>query len=47
MITISVERGLVRLSSWEELYETAGFVRALDPKAAQLKEIIGVYSFGT
>jgi hypothetical protein len=47
MITISVERGLVRLNSWEELYETPGFVLALDPKSAQLKEIIGVYSFGT
>ncbi len=47
MITISVERGLVRLTSWEELYETPGFVRALDPKAVQIKEIIGVYSFGT
>lgn len=47
MITISVEKGLVRLSSWEELYETAGFVKALDPKTAQLKEIIGVYSFST
>lgn len=47
MITISVERGLVRLSSWEELYETPGFVRALDPKATRLKEIIGVYAFST
>lgn len=44
MITISVERGLVRLNSWDELYETPGFVQVLDPKSAQLKEIIGVYS---
>jgi hypothetical protein len=45
MITISVERGLVRLSSWDEVYETPGFVKALDPKSTNLKEIIGVYSF--
>lgn len=47
MITICVERGLVRLSSWDEVYETPGFVRALDPKSTSLKDIIGVYSFGT
>lgn len=45
MITISVERGLVRLSSWDEVYETPGFIRALDSKSTALKEIIGVYSF--
>jgi hypothetical protein len=47
MITISVERGLIRLSSWDEVYETPGFVRALDPKSAALKEIVGVYSFSS
>jgi hypothetical protein len=47
MITNSVERGLVRHSSWDEVYETPGFVKALDPKSAKLKEIIGVYSFGS
>ncbi|QCO68444.1 hypothetical protein E5843_12935 [Luteimonas yindakuii] len=47
MITISVERGVVRLTSWDEVYETPGFVRALDPKSAALKEIIGVYSFSS
>lgn len=47
MITISVERGLVRLGSWDEVYETPGFVMALDPKSATLKEIIGVYSFSS
>lgn len=47
MITISVERVLVRLSSWDEVYETPGFVRALDPKTTNLKEIIGVYSFSS
>lgn len=47
MITISVERGLVRLSSWDEVYETPGFVKALDPKSTALKEIIGVYSFSS
>lgn len=47
MITISVERGLVRLSSWDDVYETPGFVKALDPKSATLKEIIGVYSFSS
>jgi len=47
MITISVERGLVRLNSWDEVYETPGFVRALDSKSTTLKEIIGVYSFSS
>ena len=45
MITISVERGLVRLKSWEDMHETPGFTRDIDPKAVQLKEIIGVYAF--
>ncbi|WP_374607277.1 hypothetical protein [Thermomonas sp.] len=45
MITITVERGLVRLKSWEDLYETPGFTRDLDPKTVHLKEIIGVYAF--
>jgi hypothetical protein len=47
MITISVERGLVRLQSWEDIYETSGFEKSLDPKQMQLKEIIGVYAFET
>lgn len=45
MITISVERGLVRLKSWDDMYETPGFKRDIDPKQVQLKEIIGVYAF--
>lgn len=45
MITISVERGLVRLKSWDDMLETPGFRRDIDPKAVQLKEIIGVYAF--
>lgn len=45
MITISVDRSHVRLSSWDEVYETPGFVRALDPKTVTLRAIIGVYSF--
>ena len=45
MITITVERDLVRLKSWEDLHETAGFRRDIDPKTVQLKEIIGVYAF--
>lgn len=45
MITISVERGLVRLKSWEDMHETPGFTRDIDPKAVQLKEIIGIYAF--
>jgi hypothetical protein len=47
MITISVERGLVRLKSWEDMLETPGFNRDIDPKHVQLKEIIGVYAFDT
>ena len=45
MITLSVERGLVRLKSWEDIYESPGFKKSLDPTKAQLKEIIGQYSF--
>lgn len=47
MITLSVERGLVRLKSWEDMHGTPGFTRDLDPKAVQLREIIGVYAFDT
>lgn len=45
MITISVERGLVRLKSWEDMFGTPGFERDIDPKQVHLKEIIGVYAF--
>lgn len=47
MITISVERGLVRLKSWDDMLETPGFERDIDPKNVRLKEIIGVYAFDT
>lgn len=47
MITLSFDRSLIRLSSWDELYETPGYVRVLDAKSAQLREIIGVYAFQT
>jgi len=36
---------LIRLKSWEDLYESPGFTRDVDPKAVTLKEIIGVYGF--
>lgn len=47
MITLSFDRSLIRLSSWDELYETPGYVKVLDAKSVQLREIIGVYSFQT
>ena len=45
MITLSVERGLVRLKSWDDMLETPGFERDIDAKKVQLKEVIGVYAF--
>jgi hypothetical protein len=45
MITISVERGLIRLKSWDDMLETPGFTRDIDPKVAKLKEVLGVYAF--
>lgn len=45
MITLSTEKGLVRIESWEDVESRPGFTRNLDPSTAVLAEIIGQYHF--
>ena len=46
MITINTDKGLVKVSSWEEIVERAGFTDNLNPKEHELRAIIGRYMFG-
>ncbi len=45
MITLNTEKGLIRVDSWEEIQDLAGFVEDLDPSNHKLKEILGRYTF--
>lgn len=45
MITLSTEKGLVRIEAWEDVHSRPGFTRNLDPSTAVLAEIIGQYHF--
>lgn len=45
MITLSAERGLVRIASWDDIESVPGFSADIDPKTVKLKEIIGNYTF--
>jgi hypothetical protein len=45
MITLNTEKGLVRIESWNDVLEMAGFTVDIDPEAAKLKSIIGSYAF--
>lgn len=45
MITLSTDKGLVRIESWEDVESRPGFTRNLDPSTAVLAEIIGQYHF--
>lgn len=45
MITLSTERGLVKVETWKEIEELPGFTKDIDPKEYELKEIIGRYIF--
>ncbi|MBN6150269.1 hypothetical protein JR065_07955 [Xanthomonas sp. AmX2] len=45
MITLSNERGLVRIASWGDIESVPGFTADIDPKTVKLKEIIGSYTF--
>ncbi len=45
MITLSNERGLVRIASWDDIESVPGFTVDIDPKTVKLKEIIGSYTF--
>ncbi|MGH1374682.1 MAG: hypothetical protein ACRBBW_21785 [Cellvibrionaceae bacterium] len=45
MITLSTERGLIKVETWQEIEELPGFTKDIDPKQYELKEIIGRYLF--
>lgn len=45
MITLSTERGLVKVESWEDITGLPGFMDDLDPKDQKLDSIIGQYIF--
>lgn len=45
MITLNIEKGLVRVQSWEEVETRPGFVKDLDPAEHKLHSIIGRYIF--
>ena len=45
MITLSRERGFVRIASWNDIESVPGFTADIDPKTVKLKEIIGSYTF--
>lgn len=45
MITLSSERGLIRITSWDDIESVPGFTSDIDPKTVKLKEIIGSYTF--
>tara|TARA_R110001599_G_C12182914_1_gene654219 strand:+ start:399 stop:1304 length:906 start_codon:yes stop_codon:yes gene_type:complete len=45
MITLNSDRGFVKVESWKDIEELAGFTINLDPKKHELKEIIGRYIF--
>lgn len=45
MITLSTEKGLVSIGSWDEVTGRPGFVVDIDPKTVGLKTILGSYVF--
>ncbi|MGQ0621024.1 MAG: hypothetical protein ACT4QA_14080 [Panacagrimonas sp.] len=45
MIRLNTEKGIVRISSWNEIEERPGFQRRIDPSKTKLKAIIGSYRF--
>lgn len=47
MITLNSDKGLIRITSWDDIESVPGFTANIDPKTVKLKEIIGSYSFGT
>ena len=46
MITINTERGLIDVSSWNDILERPAFRVGIDPADHELKTIIGRYVFG-
>lgn len=45
MITLSSERGLVRIESSDDIESRPGFAAQVDPRSVKLREIIGSYTF--
>ena len=45
LITINTDKQLIRVDTWDEIIERAGFTSDLDPKQHELKAIIGRYAF--
>ncbi|MDG9758973.1 hypothetical protein N7365_12810 [Pseudomonas sediminis] len=45
MITLSTERGLVKVKDWDDILSLPGFIENLDPKDQKLDSIIGQYIF--
>lgn len=45
MITLNIERGIVRIASWDDIESVPGFTTGIDPTTVKLKEIIGSYTF--
>ena len=46
MITINTDKGLVKVSDWQDILERPGFDANLNPNKSELKTIIGRYVFG-
>lgn len=47
MITLNIDKGLVRLESWDDVLSRPGFKTDIDPKATKLDRIIGNYNMST
>lgn len=45
MITLSTEKGLIKIESWDDIESRPGFVKDLDPTEKKLDSIIGRYIF--
>lgn len=45
MITLSTERGLVKIEDWHDITGLPGFINNLDPKDQKLDAVIGQYIF--
>jgi hypothetical protein len=46
LITINTDKGLVKVSDWQDILERSGFDANLNPNRSELKTIIGRYVFG-
>lgn len=47
MITLNIDKGLVRLESWDDVLSRPGFKTDIDPKTTKLDRIIGNYNLST